>query len=109
MGRGMFWLISQPMAFLGGYLLEQNSSLKYLAYVTVISIFAVSTKRLHDRNRSGFFILLFIIPIVNLWLTFQLFFFGGSEGPNRFGPPPGQAPAAPAKKSAPVRALKRAA
>jgi Predicted membrane protein len=49
---------------------------------------AISVKRSHDRNRSGWFVLVFLIPIVFLWPFVELGFLRGTIGPNRFGPDP---------------------
>ena len=46
---------------------------------------AVSVKRAHDRNRSGWFILLYFVPFINLWPIIELSFFRGTKGENRFG------------------------
>jgi uncharacterized membrane protein YhaH (DUF805 family) len=47
---------------------------------------AVGTKRYHDRNRSGWFQLLSLIPIVGpLWVNVELAFFPGTKGANSFG------------------------
>jgi hypothetical protein len=42
-------------------------------------------KRCHDRDRSGWFLL---IPFVNFWLFIELFFLPGTQGPNQYGPDP---------------------
>lgn len=56
---------------------------------------AVTIRRLHDRNMSGWFLLLFIvlsaIPLVGMlvgiaWLV--LMFLPGTPGPNKYGPDP---------------------
>ncbi|MCG8464803.1 MAG: DUF805 domain-containing protein [Xanthomonadales bacterium] len=44
-------------------------------------------RRLHDINKSGWWLLLFIVPIVNLILGLVLTFMPGSDGANDFGPP----------------------
>ena len=53
---------------------------------------AVATKRLHDRNRSGWLLLTWMIPYLNIifiiWLTIEIWFLKGTEGDNRFGPDP---------------------
>lgn len=49
---------------------------------------AVTVKRLHDLNRSGWYWLGFMVPIYNIYLTFLLLFGEGTNGPNRFGPDP---------------------
>lgn len=50
---------------------------------------AVSVKRLHDRNRSGWFYLLILIPLVGaIWYLIDVGCLAGTRGPNRFGPDP---------------------
>lgn len=49
---------------------------------------ALYIKRAHDRNRSGWFILLFLVPLLNLWPLIELWFLRGTVGANRFGPDP---------------------
>jgi len=49
----------------------------------------VSGKRCHDRGRSAWFLLVFLVPVVgSLWLLVELGFLRGTVGPNRFGPDP---------------------
>jgi serine/threonine protein kinase/uncharacterized membrane protein YhaH (DUF805 family) len=52
------------------------------------SVFALYAKRCHDRGRSGWFSLLFLVPILSLWPMIELFFLRGDAGPNRYGPDP---------------------
>jgi len=42
-------------------------------------------KRLHDRNHTGWWSLIFIIPIVNLLLFLYISLFRGNKHSNRFG------------------------
>lgn len=52
-------------------------------------IFAVTIKRLHDRGRSSWFLLTFLIPLVGLiWLLIEGWFLPGTDGTNRFGDAP---------------------
>jgi type IV pilus assembly protein PilA len=60
----------------------------YLATFVVSVMF--SKRRLNDLNRSGWWFLLFFIPIVNLLLAIYLVFFPGADGPNNFGVAPVQ-------------------
>lgn len=45
-------------------------------------------KRCHDLGKSGFFGLLLIIPIVNLFIGIYLAFFQGDQNDNEYGPSP---------------------
>ena len=58
----------------------------YLA-LTVAGL-SFSVRRSHDRDRTGWFILLFLVPLLNIWPFIELYFLAGTPGPNRFGPDP---------------------
>ncbi len=51
---------------------------------------AVSVKRLHDRDYSGWWVLGYFVPIVNVWIYISVCFLAGTRGPNRFGDDPVQ-------------------
>lgn len=54
----------------------------YLYFLMVISI-----RRLHDMNRSGWLILLFLIPLLNIFMGLYLLLGSGSKGVNNYGLP----------------------
>ena len=45
-------------------------------------------KRAHDRNHSGWYILLTMIPFIGILFTIELLFFGGTAGANGYGMDP---------------------
>ncbi len=48
-------------------------------------VFAISVKRCHDRGRSGWFLLVKLIPIVGaLWVLVELGFLPAAEGAKRY-------------------------
>ncbi len=50
---------------------------------------AIGVKRCHDRGRSGWFLLISLIPAVGLiWLFIELYCLPGSAGDNFYGPAP---------------------
>ncbi len=50
--------------------------------------FCTAGRRLHDRNMSAWWLLLWIIPYIG-WLALVIIFcLRGTQGPNRFGPDP---------------------
>jgi len=69
------------------------STLYFLA--TLVPSLAVGVRRLHDTERSGWLMLLAIIPLAGLVLLVFMAL-EGTPGPNRFGPNPkeGSAPTA---------------
>ena len=58
----------------------------YLATFVISIMFA--KRRLNDLNRSGWWFLLFLIPLVNLIVAIYVLFFPGTDGDNNFGPAP---------------------
>lgn len=57
----------------------------YLAII--IPSISIGVRRLHDSDKSGWFMLLALVPIVSLVLLY-FYIIKGTEGPNRFGPDP---------------------
>ncbi len=56
--------------------------------IAIIPAIMVYIKRFHDRDKSGWWVLIMLIPIIGpLWLLIELGFLKGTPGPNRFGPP----------------------
>ncbi|MBF0560714.1 MAG: DUF805 domain-containing protein [Alphaproteobacteria bacterium] len=49
----------------------------------------VTIKRYHDRNKSGWWILIQLVPLVGpIWYLIDVGFLRGTSGDNRFGPDP---------------------
>ena len=49
----------------------------------------VNIKRFHDRNKSGWWVLIALIPLVGaLWIVIECGFLRGTVGDNRYGPDP---------------------
>jgi uncharacterized membrane protein YhaH (DUF805 family) len=59
-----------------------------LVLAIVIPTFAVTIRRLHDLDRSGWWIFLSFIPLIGGIILLIWFCTRGTEGPNRFGPDP---------------------
>ena len=108
-----FILVVTVLAFLvdlGGLFI----ALAMVIYVALaISSIAVGIKRLHDRNKSGWWLLVFyLLPAVlsgidtatgmtifslasaavSIWMIVELGFLRGTPGPNQYGPDPLAAP-----------------
>jgi uncharacterized membrane protein YhaH (DUF805 family) len=49
---------------------------------------AITVKRLHDHDRSGWWALALLVPFLNLWVWVTVAFLAGTRGENRFGPDP---------------------
>lgn len=49
---------------------------------------AVGVRRLHDTDRSGWWLLIALIPLIGAIVLLVFFVQDGTPGPNRFGPSP---------------------
>lgn len=49
---------------------------------------AVSVRRLHDQDRSGWLLLLWLVPLLGWFALLVLMCLEGTRGPNRHGPDP---------------------
>jgi uncharacterized membrane protein YhaH (DUF805 family) len=59
------------------------------ALASLIPAVLVDIKRWHDRDKSGWWMLIVLVPIIgSIWLLIELGFLAGTPGANRFGPPP---------------------
>jgi len=61
-----------------------SSLVLYIALIYFSITFGI--RRLHDIDKSGWWILLLLIPIVNIIFGLYILFAKGTEGVNRFGP-----------------------
>src|SRR5262245_12554118 len=60
-----------------------------LIAVSLIPAIFVDIKRWHDRDKSGWWMLIVLLPIVGaIWFLIELGFLAGTPGANRFGRPP---------------------
>jgi uncharacterized membrane protein YhaH (DUF805 family) len=64
-----------------------SASLGLFFLVTFIPYLAVGARRLHDRNRTGWWQLISLVPLGGFLLLYW-WAMPGDPGPNRYGPPP---------------------
>lgn len=72
---------------------RDGQDLAAFLYVVSLLVFipmgiSLFIKRLHDRGRSAWFLLIVLIPIVNLWVIVEALFLSGQVGENKYGPDP---------------------
>lgn len=80
------WIISFVLIFFGGFLLWFFIWLFSIA--TIIPSLAVQVRRLHDTGKSGWMILLALIPLVGPIMLLIFYCTEGDRGPNEYGPDP---------------------
>ena len=61
-----------------------------IVYIAMIwPALAIGVKRWHDRDKSGWWVLIALVPIIGgLWYLIECGFLEGTKGPNKFGPDP---------------------
>ena len=55
---------------------------------TLIPGIAVGIRRLHDTDRSGWWLLIALVPLIGAIVLLVFFVSDGTNGPNKFGPDP---------------------
>jgi uncharacterized membrane protein YhaH (DUF805 family) len=59
-----------------------------ITYIPVLWIgLSLAVKRGHDRGRSGWYQLLSLVPLANIWLFIDQAFLRGVDATNEWGPP----------------------
>lgn len=90
------WGLAMPMglglllhALLGIARVSFQTSEHLVNLVLLWPTLAVSIKRWHDRNHSGWWVLIVLVPVVG-WIAAIIAngLLPGTRGPNRFGPEP---------------------
>ena len=92
-GRKTFWLATLVI-FLAGLVIsaimafaDEMGAILYLA--TFWPYLAIGVKRCHDRDQSGWWMLLLFVPVVGFfWWFIALGCLSGTQGANRFGEDP---------------------
>jgi uncharacterized membrane protein YhaH (DUF805 family) len=59
----------------------------------LIPSLAVGVRRLHDTNRSGWWLLIVLVPLIGVIVLLIFMLQGGTQGENRYGGDPKQAEA----------------
>jgi uncharacterized membrane protein YhaH (DUF805 family) len=90
--RSEYWwfqLIVSPSYFISIFL-ENEIGYFFLGITlfTLIPAISAGVRRLHDTNRSGFFLLISFIPFIGGIILLFLLIPEGTKGKNKFGPNP---------------------
>jgi uncharacterized membrane protein YhaH (DUF805 family) len=109
--RAKFWLVALGIVvvemilfavLLGGAVLSGDpqqieAAIGPVAYAVILVFVVVATwvsvvvavKRYHDRNKSGWWVLIVFVPFIGgLWYLIECGFLRGTPGPNAYGPDP---------------------
>lgn len=89
LGALLLWIAS---AILSALALAARDSAALLVLFALLDLallwpaLAISVKRWHDRDKSGWWVLIALIPIIGwIWAIVETGFLPGTVGPNQFG------------------------
>ncbi len=89
--RSIYWLASIPIALLA-FVAKINDEQDWTVVLWLVILWpalAISTKRCHDLDKSGWWNLINFVPVIgSFWFLIECGFWPGTHGPNRFGEDP---------------------
>lgn len=87
-----WWVLFVILMGIGANLIDLAIGAPVFSAITGLGLLlpniAVSIRRLHDTDRSGWWILIWLIPLIGLIVLLVFYLQQGDPGENRFGPPP---------------------
>ena len=87
-----YWILFIIIADIVAAIIDQTLGIQLVTglfgLVTIIPNIAIAIRRLHDLDRTGWWVLLGFIPLIG-WIILLIWYVTkGTDGPNRFGPDP---------------------
>jgi uncharacterized membrane protein YhaH (DUF805 family) len=82
------WVRRGPWMWGAGYRTNGGPLTGLFALGIFIPYLAVGVRRLHDTDRSGWWLLIGLIPLIGGLVLLVFFIMSGTRGANRFGPDP---------------------
>ena len=82
------WFQRGPWWASAGYSTRGGPLTGLFTLAMLIPNIAVSVRRLHDTDRSGWWLLIVFFPIIGSIVLLIFFIMSGTRGANRFGPDP---------------------
>lgn len=79
---------TDPFAVLNGPAKALYGLFFLMMLALLIPSLAVSIRRLHDTNRTGWWLLLGLVPFLGALVLLIFYLLDGTPGPNKYGPDP---------------------
>jgi uncharacterized membrane protein YhaH (DUF805 family) len=84
----LFVIIAEIVTSIIDYgVIGYNVTTALFGLAAILPGLAVSIRRLHDTDRSGWWVFLACIPLIGAIILIIWYCTAGTPGPNRFGPP----------------------
>ncbi|KUO14474.1 DUF805 domain-containing protein [Streptomyces dysideae] len=89
----LFYLIFDIVLSAVGFAIDFPAITAVFAVALLLPSLAVTVRRLHDTGRTGWWILIGIVPLVGLIVMLVFLCSDGQPGQNKYGPNPKDVPA----------------
>jgi uncharacterized membrane protein YhaH (DUF805 family) len=91
-----WWVLFVVLASVGANIIDLAIGAPVFSAIVGLGLLlpnlSVAIRRLHDTDRTGWWVLIWLIPLIG-WIVLLVFYLQqGDAGENRFGPPPAAAP-----------------
>lgn len=87
-----WWVLFTVIVDIVASLIDAAISAQIIATIAGLALLlpsiAVGVRRLHDLDKSGWWLLIALVPLVGIIVLIIFFVQKGTTGPNRFGPDP---------------------
>ena len=84
----LFVFLAEIVTGIVDFVIGAQITTTIFALAVLLPGLAVAVRRLHDLDRSGWWVLLALIPLIGAIVLLVWFCARGTEGSNRFGPDP---------------------
>ena len=87
----LFYIIVLLLVYFGVGEIDETLEIIFILIMVIIGWWIPMTlgvKRLHDRDRSGWYMLIGLIPLGIIWLFIEIGLFRGTIGSNTYGKDP---------------------
>jgi uncharacterized membrane protein YhaH (DUF805 family) len=84
----LFYLLTAMVTTIIDNAIGAQVTVSLFGLAALLPTIAVNIRRLHDLDRSGWWFLLHLLPIIGAIILIVWFCGRGTVGPNRFGPDP---------------------
>ena len=89
-GRLNRWAyFKQSLKLMGLAIIGFATAMIYIGWIILLAVcvggYMLAIRRLHDLNKSGWWVLVFLIPYVNFIFSLYVWFAPGTKGVNRYG------------------------
>jgi uncharacterized membrane protein YhaH (DUF805 family) len=84
----LFIILAEIVTSIIDYAIGAQVVTSIFGLATLLPSLGLAIRRLHDLDRTGWWVLLWFIPIIGWIILIIWFCTRGTDGPNRFGPDP---------------------